>query len=127
MNWTKEAQAVIDDVKPLVNKISISSTKESSNFSIFLDIETLDGKSLLVRMGSDGFSICNDKEPKSKHMKKCDTNEKPIEDEDQDDDPFVYETIYALLSDNCSKYQESFSKSLMSKLNSIPQNQDTQD
>lgn len=101
MAWIKEAQGVIHDIQGLVTRISISSTKESSEYNIYFDVETLDGKNLVVCMDTSGFSICGDEK--------------------------VYETIYGLLSENCSKFKQTFVESLSSKLSAIQSNQDDGD
>lgn len=118
MDWLKEAHAVIEDVKPFVRDISISSDRQSSDHRIYMDLETLDNKHLLIRMDSNGFSICHNEIYSIAKKMKTNTG---CDDKYQCDQGKVYETIYALLSDNSSKYQQSFSEALIDKLRSIEQ------
>lgn len=100
MEWQKEANAVIDDIKPFVRCIGVCQSKESSNMRIYLDVETFEEENLLIAMDSRGFTICKDGRSE--------------EGEDE-----TYESINALLFNNSPKYRETFTQSLVDKINSL--------
>lgn len=102
MDWVAEAQALIDDMKPFVEDIKVSTKRQSDNDRIFFDITLLEKKELLVRMDSSGFTICDTKQD-------CQDNESDK----------VYETINALLDDNSEKYRMAFSAALNKRIESI--------
>lgn len=93
MDWLKEARAVIDDVEPFVSSIAIAKKQKSTNLRIYFDITILEGKTFVVSMDSNGFSIW-----------------------DESDELQIYETINALLDVNSPRYREEFSRALMSRL-----------
>lgn len=105
MNWLAEAQALIDDMKPFVEDIKVSTKRQSDNNRLFFDIVLLEKKELLVRMDSSGFTICDSKEESQ-------GNEVNV-------DQKAYETINALLDDNSEKYRIAFSAALNRKIESL--------
>lgn len=99
MDWLAEAQALIEDMKPYVEDIKVSSQLQSDNNQIFFDVTLLEKREILVCMNSSGFTICDGK--------------------NNAQDPKVYETINALLDDNSEKYRNAFVAALQKKVGSI--------
>lgn len=99
MDWLAEAQALINDMKPYVNDIQVSSRIKSDDNQIFFNITLLEMNQLLVCMDSRGFTICDH--------------------EHSDQGPKVYETINALLDDNSKGYRDAFVAALQRKIGSI--------
>lgn len=94
MDWSCEAQAVIEDIRDFVSSISVANSPKSENSRICFDIETLEKESFTIVMDSSGFHIL-------------------------DDTSTVYETINALLSTKSVGFRNAFASALMSKLNSL--------
>lgn len=105
IDWKSEANAVIEDVKQFVSSISIAKEPESNDMSIYFDIETFEREKFIVSMRSYGFTILN-------------PNDKNNQDSD-DNQPIVYETINALLDSKSVEYRKAFANSLLTKLTSI--------
>ena len=107
MDWLSEANSIVDDVKPFVKSIQILQDKQPPNLGIYLDIEILEQRKLVVLMDTRGFTVC-----------------KPISSETDSkggDEPELqtYETIYALLFNNSIKYSQTFADSLYRKISSL--------
>ncbi|XP_023246153.1 GSK3-beta interaction protein-like [Copidosoma floridanum] len=107
--WKIEAQAVIDDVKHHVRNFQVSSTIQSSNRAIHLNLTTLEGLQFCVRLSPQGFSIVGNKHD-------CTDN--------ADFDLDYYETIYSLLDYISPQYRNSFSKHLAEKLQQLSNSHD---
>lgn len=99
VNWEKEAEAVINDIRDHVSHVAIAKSPNSDPSRIYFDLETLEGDKFIIAMDSRGFTISNvNQNDKSSH---------------------VYETINALLDNKSSKYRAAFASSLVSKMNSL--------
>jgi hypothetical protein len=124
IDWTQEANAVINDVKKHVKKIEISDKLISKgvfgvkilylnffltmkNFflgdgsNIFLNVTSLEDKMMTVLLDSQGF-----------HIVAFELNSISEDDESEE----VYETIYALLQKHSINYTQSFGNALVREL-----------
>lgn len=98
LNWAKEAQAVIEDIKDFVSSIVIAESPKSDALRIYFDLETLEKDKFIIAMDSGGFSIVS---------------------QSSDSTPVVYETINALLDSKSLKFRNAFASSLLTKINSL--------
>lgn len=104
MDWIKESQAVIADIKKDVKDIAVSDKYPVDETGIFLNITTLDGDRFCAKMTSAGFEIVG-------------------QDYDQDtsdgQEGDVYETPYAMLSAISKMYTDSFANRLCAAMMKI--------
>lgn len=130
MDWRKEAEAVIDDVRPYVSKMHVCRRHESNEHRIYFKIKTLEQQRLVVAMDSRGFTLCNNKtglplRHNPPPTTRCERAEalssasssnpataqlRPIK---------TYETINALLDDNCNEYRKKFVGALLDRIDLI--------
>lgn len=118
IDWNKEAQAIIKDVRQFVNKIDLSKINLDSNQinrqQIFINLETKEGSQFTICLSATGLRIC------SKTFDRDDEQpETDIEGSVMMDGSEVFETIYALLSCKSPAYREAFAGALASKIVSI--------
>lgn len=108
LDWAKEAQAVINDVKAHVNSIQVSAVLKSDETKIYLNVVTLENSNFCIRLDSGGFTLAG-------REKDC----QELEGVEAD----VYETPYSLLSAISKKFTESFGNRLISELSKLERNQ----
>ncbi|XP_050075867.1 GSK3-beta interaction protein [Anopheles maculipalpis] len=106
IDWTQEAEAVIRDISQHVQEISLSTELSATRTESYINITTLDGKQMCVKLNAEGLQIVGDVH--GAKDRDCPTNRR-------------YETPYALLSDVCSSYVNSFGNSLVSALSKLEQ------
>ncbi|KAL7300636.1 hypothetical protein TKK_0006622 [Trichogramma kaykai] len=108
--WKLEARAVINDVRDHVRelRVCVAPGIQNSNSKIHLNLTTLEGNELCVRLTTAGFSVVGDRHD-------CVNSEEAVGQ--------CYETIYALLSAISPSYTQSFGNSLLDKLQRVADNQ----
>ncbi|XP_035912663.1 GSK3-beta interaction protein-like [Anopheles stephensi] len=105
IDWKQEAEAVIRDVAQHVRHISVSTDLPPTRTESFINITTLDGKQMCVKLNAEGLQIVGDMHDTKDE--ECSSNHR-------------YETPYALLS-VVSSYVNSFGNSLVSALSKLEQ------
>jgi len=105
--WRAEAQAVIKDVKCSVKEIKISEVLPNSNQHIFLNITTLEMKSLCVELTGHGFRVVG-----------------RLYDNQQEHTGVYYETPYSLLNAESPMFCQSFGLQLQDKLQMLLERQE---
>ncbi|KAG5670915.1 hypothetical protein PVAND_001144 [Polypedilum vanderplanki] len=100
IDWTQEANAVINDVKKHVKTIEISDKLISDGSNIFLNVTLLEGKTMTVLLDNNGFHIVS-------------LEHNSIDEETSET---TYETIYALLQAHSEQFINSFGNALVSAL-----------
>ncbi|PAA54839.1 hypothetical protein BOX15_Mlig007812g1 [Macrostomum lignano] len=94
-----EAQAAVREVAFAVSSIEMSSALPAGGSEAFLNIVTLEGRRMCVRIGEEGFRVVSDQP---------DCQDTPA--------PACYETVYALLSDLSEGFRSAFSGALSARL-----------
>uniref|UniRef100_A0A182WPN2 GSKIP domain-containing protein n=1 Tax=Anopheles minimus TaxID=112268 RepID=A0A182WPN2_9DIPT len=112
IDWTQEAEAVIQDIAQHVRDISLSKELPTTRTESYINITTLDGKHMCVKMNAEGLQIVGDNHDAKNQNSSTNTR---------------YETPYALLSDVCPAYVHSFGNSLVNALSKLEQNPDQED
>ncbi|XP_055908540.1 uncharacterized protein LOC129943256 [Eupeodes corollae] len=110
LNWTDEANAIIQDVNNHVNHIEVSKKLKSSATEIFLNLRTLENTEFCVRASGNGFQIVAEEFDKNNYTK-------PKDDEEEDED--IFETPYALLNKISPSYTKSFANQLRKQLEAL--------
>lgn len=100
--WRGEAEAVIEDIKPFVKAIDISTKLPCDESGIYINLETKESKKYTVELSAVGFKICA-----------LEFDAKVLEGEKH------FETPYALLDVISCGYRDSFSGALADKLNAL--------
>ncbi|XP_055377841.1 GSK3-beta interaction protein-like [Condylostylus longicornis] len=110
LEWEKEAEAIIQDVKHHVNEIFISRSLRSDLFEIFLNLRTLENNEYCIRASGCGFQIAGNG---------YDTTDRISENNDEEN---IFETPYALLTFISPGYVQSFANRLSQQIqNSLMQ------
>ncbi|RZF38208.1 hypothetical protein LSTR_LSTR005569 [Laodelphax striatellus] len=110
IDWTAEAEAVIEDVKQFVKEIVISERIQPLRTGIFINVTTEENEKFCVEFCSQGFRVAG-------HSY----------DEVTDNSDIWYETPYSLLSTISPQYCLLFGNSLMQKLSDLQKSQENQD
>jgi len=118
MDWRKEAQAVMDDVRSFVSSIQISDQHESNEMMIFFEIRTLENQTLVVCMNSHGFTICDETQEHPNDNMSFSSEEDSPEDAESERPTKSYETIYALLDKTSEEYRKRFMGALLKRIDS---------
>ena len=105
--WRLEAEAVSADIAPHVTSAAVSSLGAGSA-GAFLNITTLEGRRLTVRLSGAGFSICGDGHDSSAAGETSSSGHGR-----------VYETPYALLHEVSPGYTAAFGASLAARLGQL--------
>lgn len=105
-NWKSEAEAVINDIKEHVTEVNISKTLESNNIFIFLNITTIESARFCVELSKSGFCIVG-------HS---------YDEVNDEKERIYYETPYSLLNVISPQFCNSFGSALLSKLNTLAEN-----
>ena len=100
MDWKKEAEAVIADVKSCVAHICLSEGQPNPKNEIFMNLTILEGDEFTVQLTVAGFRIVGNKH----------------ESIDPGMQTRFYETPYALLNEISKKFNEVFSERLSQRL-----------
>ncbi|OTF76766.1 DUF727 domain containing protein [Euroglyphus maynei] len=120
--WRSEALAVIDDIQPFVEFISISSALPCDNNGIYINLETKESIRLTIELSSVGFRICGrsfdtiDDSNEIDHIEI--TSHSSLEDEPPSRISMnsYYETPYSLLDTISPSYRNAFSDELSQRL-----------
>lgn len=124
LDWEKEGKAVIDDVKSHVKTIEISKlftgeswnylkniqnnlSEYSSDIGIYINLKTLEDKEFCIYLNREGFKVVG-------YSFDC------CDNEDDQDNETIYETIYACIQNFSPGYTKSFGDELASKLKELP-------
>lgn len=121
--WRSEALAVIDDIQPFVEFMSISSILPCDNNGVYMNLKTKESIGLTIELSSTGFRICG---------RGFDTIDDPNENDSieitssssssMSEEPLqislnsYYETPYSLLDTISPSYRNSFSDELAQRL-----------
>ncbi|KAF0301495.1 GSK3-beta interaction protein [Amphibalanus amphitrite] len=117
--WRLEAEAVVADIAPHVAFAAPSSLPGDSS-GTYLNITTLEGRQMTVRVSAGGFSICGDGHDSCGGTSEGDT---PLSSQGGGGaDGKVYETPYALLNDVSPAYTAAFSRALVDRLGQLAEN-----
>lgn len=121
--WREEAEAVIRDIGDHVRHASLSGVLASSDSLIYLNLTTLEGQQLTVRLTHQGFAVVSHQSHDTDDVigKKDSDDVTDIKEDDDDDSLQHYETAYALLSSVSKGYSHSFGDSLKDKLSALKQ------
>lgn len=99
INWLEEAEAVIADINPFVEEISISSRQPDTDSMVLLNLKTYENEKFCVRLCASGFGVIgSDYDSESINEIKW------------------FETPYAMLSEISKSYVNRFQHSLLEKL-----------
>jgi len=106
--WAQEAAAVIRDVQEHLKEARVSTVLESDESQIYLNLTTLEGKKVTVKLCARGFCVV------SKEAHDTDSTA-----EAEDDATCHHETLYALLNTISPAYTNSFGEALREKLSRL--------
>ncbi|XP_052894125.1 GSK3-beta interaction protein [Anopheles moucheti] len=109
IDWTQEAEAVIKDIAQHVEDISLSNKLPPARTESYINITTLDGNPMCVKLNAEGLQIVGNVHDDKTQESSSNTR---------------YETPYALLSDVCPAYVHSFGSSLVNALSKLEQQLD---
>ncbi|XP_055855586.1 GSK3B-interacting protein [Episyrphus balteatus] len=109
LDWSTEAQAIIDDVKNHVNYIAVSKILKSSKTEIFLNLRTIEKTEFCIRASGNGFQIVAEEFDKNSYKK-------PTRDDEEEE---IFETPYALLNKISPSYTKSFANQLRKQLEAL--------
>uniref|UniRef100_A0A182S465 DUF727 domain-containing protein n=1 Tax=Anopheles funestus TaxID=62324 RepID=A0A182S465_ANOFN len=112
IDWSQEAEAVIQDIAQHVKDISLSKELRPTRTESYINITTLDGKKMCIKLNAEGLQIVGDMHDSKRQENSSNTR---------------YETPYALLSDVCPSYVNSFGNSLVNALSKLEQKSDQED
>uniref|UniRef100_A0A182MSF3 GSKIP domain-containing protein n=1 Tax=Anopheles culicifacies TaxID=139723 RepID=A0A182MSF3_9DIPT len=112
IDWTQEAEAVIQDIAQHVKDISLSKALPPTRTESYINITTLEGKHMCVKLNAEGLQIVGNAHDAKNQDNSTNTR---------------YETPYALLSDVCPAYVHSFGNSLVNALSKLEQKSDHED
>ena len=101
--WREEVSAVFDDIRDLVNHVSVSESLPCDENGVYFNLESKEGNHFTIELSTAGFRICS-------HS---------FDDNDNNLKTTHYETIYALLDTISPLYRECFSSSLAAKLSAL--------
>lgn len=100
IDWTREATGVIGDIVRHVAVAQISTVLKPTESESFINLRTLDGTELCVKLNCEGLQIVGDR----------------FDSVTLEDDEVRYETPYSLLSAVSPAYVESFGSCLADAL-----------
>ncbi|XP_030760757.1 GSK3B-interacting protein [Sitophilus oryzae] len=98
--WQEEAQAIINDVKDHVKLIEVSKQLQSTDSTIYLNVETLEHAKYTFELTVHGFRFCGNN-----------FDENTLQNNE------YFETPYALLNSVSPGFKNSFLDVLFQKLN----------
>lgn len=99
IKWSEEAAAAINDMKPFVEEVFISSRQPDIESMAFLNLKTYENEKFYIKLCVSGFGVVGSE---------YDTeNVKEVK---------WFETPYALLSEISKSYTDRFHNSLFEKL-----------
>jgi len=107
--WAQEAAAVIRDVQEHLKEARVSTVLESDESQIYLNLTTLEGKKVTVKLCARGFCVVS---------KEAHDTDSTAEAED-DGATCHHETLYALLNTISPAYTNSFGEALSEKLSRL--------
>ncbi|XP_055622305.1 GSK3-beta interaction protein [Toxorhynchites rutilus septentrionalis] len=101
IDWTKEANGVIQDIIRHVQVAQISHRWKPTDSEAYMNFTTLEGKQVCVKLNAEGLQIVGDQHDR-------------IDQESPDN--MKYETPYSLLSSISPAYTDSFGSCLAAEL-----------
>uniref|UniRef100_A0A1B6C7B5 GSKIP domain-containing protein n=2 Tax=Clastoptera arizonana TaxID=38151 RepID=A0A1B6C7B5_9HEMI len=99
IQWKKEAQSVLNDIKLHVQDVELSNLQPPSS-GVYFNITTLENKKFCIYLGRPGFKVVGNN-----------YDDITIVNNNQ-----VYETPYALLNNISDQYAQSFENLITNKL-----------
>nr|XP_049463939.1 GSK3-beta interaction protein [Anopheles coluzzii] len=106
IDWAQEAESVIRDIAEHVKEASHSKLLPATRTEAYINITTLGDKMMCVKLNAEGLQIVGNVHDDKTRDSSINTR---------------YETPYALLSDVCSSYVNSFGSSLVNALTALEQ------
>lgn len=103
INWQSEAEGIIKDVSAHIQEAAVSSKLKACAAKVYINLTTKEQKRFCIKLSAQGLQIVGH----------------DYDHEDASLDLPIYETPYALLTDNSKMYINSFGTQLSEKLSKL--------